>query len=805
MNLKPLAFSIALLCSVPTMAAKPNTDLQLMPYPQQVSLTNSTPLVIDRHFNAQLTGFTSPRLTLLVERLNHRIEKQTGLFLTTPIQAKNQTPTLTIDVKAPAPTKVQRAKEDESYQLDVTSKQAKLTANTPYGAMRGIETFLQLIQSDTNGFNIPTVTIEDSPRFPWRGALIDTARHFIPVDVIKRQLDGLASAKLNTFHWHLTDDQGWRLESVAYPNLQEKGSDGHFYTREQIKDVVAYANSLGIRVIPEVDLPGHASAIAAAYPKLMTEVQDYQIERKWGVHKPLLDPTKPEVYQFINTLIREVTELFPDEYIHIGGDEVDPEQWNNSAHVQRFMKENNLKDALALHAYFNQRVEQILKRHKRKMIGWDETYHPDLPKSIVIQSWRGHDSLGESANDGYQGILSTGYYIDQAQPAAMHYRNDPMPKPLQINDVVAEGEQWQTWAFSAPRKKGSPVTGTFTLITAKDGIQRGFIDYKGKSRRAIFDIQSIKGVTQFWMDSWMGKTMPKVVLKDGVLTGDMQVGNANYPMTGKLIAASNIEGSQYPTAPKPVELKQKQQDRILGGEITLWAENVKYDTLELRMWPRSYVIAERLWSDASITDEDSMYQRMETMDDWSTLSVGLQHQWNSMVGLKRLANGHDIAPLQVLSEAIEQAQYYHRHHEKWVNENYDQFDPLNRLADTLPPESLEVRALKQKVNAFVKDPNNAALSTDIKAMFQRWADNTQAVMPIIASNHLLTQVEPVVQQVDLLSRTGIELVDIIQSGKKLDQKQIITIKQMIAKAKPIQDELVVAIVYPVETLLNYAY
>ncbi|WP_305842496.1 family 20 glycosylhydrolase [Photobacterium leiognathi] len=154
---------------------------------------------------------------------------------------------------------------------------------------------MQLIQSDTNGFNIPTVTIEDSPRFPWRGALIDTARHFIPVDVIKRQLDGLASAKLNTFHWHLTDDQGWRLESVAYPNLQEKGSDGLFYTREQIKDVVAYANSLAIRVIPEVDLPGHASAIAAAYPKPMTEVQDYQIERKWGVRKPLLDPTKPEV------------------------------------------------------------------------------------------------------------------------------------------------------------------------------------------------------------------------------------------------------------------------------------------------------------------------------------------------------------------------------------------------------------------------------------------------------------------------------------------------------------------------------
>ncbi|CAG19679.1 family 20 glycosylhydrolase [Photobacterium profundum] len=806
MKMKPLALSLSLIISAfPALADKPNTDLQLMPYPQQVTLGDSEGLVVDRNFSAKLTGFTSERLESAMQRLNDRIERQTGFFLTTPIQTAGKTPQLIINVKAGSPTDVQQEKEDESYSLNVTSTQAVLTANTPYGALHGIETFLQLLQNTPKGAEIPAVSIEDSPRFPWRGALIDTSRHFIPVDVIKRQIDGLASAKFNTFHWHLTDDQGWRIESLAYPNLHEKGSDGLYYTREQMKDVVAYAKNLGIRVIPEVDLPGHASAIAAAYPELMTEVKEYKIERKWGVHEPLLDPTKPEVYTFIDKIIGEVAELFPDEYIHIGGDEVNPKQWNESKAVQTFMAEKGLKDALELHAFFNQEVEEILKKHDRKMIGWDETYHPDLPKSIVIQSWRGHDSLGESANDGYQGILSTGYYIDQAQPAAMHYRNDPMPKPLQVDDEVHTDESWETWQFEAPRKRGSAVTGTFTLITAKDGTRRGFIDYKSRSRRAVFDIETTQGITSFWMDSWMGQTKPRVELQGGKLTGHMVVGNAQYVMTGQKIAGNDIQNSQYPTAPYPVALKKEQEHLILGGEVTLWAENVKDDTIDLRMWPRSYVIAERLWSAETITDENSMYERMETMGNWATVSVGLQHEWNALVGMKRLASGQDIRPLQVLAEAVEQAQYYHRHHEKSTYENYDRFDPLNRFADALPPESLEVRQLNKNVTAFIVNPKDSTAKIQIVEQLQSWIDNNDALITMIDGNYLLKDIKPVAKHVTQVSQLGLDLIKQIESGKSLTTSDIDAAKNLLNDAQQIQDEVVVSAAYPVEMLLHAAY
>ncbi|MEZ8096869.1 family 20 glycosylhydrolase [Photobacterium swingsii] len=806
MKLKPLALSLSLILSAfPAMADKPNTDLQLMPYPKHVELNNSQGLIIDRDFSAKLIGFKSQRLNNAIDRLNARIERQTGFFLTTPIQAASKTPQLVIDVKHAAPTKVQQAKEDESYQLTITKKQAVLTANTPYGALHGIETFLQLIENTPQGAQVPAVVIEDEPRFSWRGALLDTSRHFMPLDDVKRQIDGIASAKFNTFHWHLTDDQGWRLESTTYPKLHQKGSDGLYYTQAEIKEVVQYATNLGIRVIPEVDLPGHASSIAAAYPELMTVNKDYKIERKWGVHEPLLDPTKPEVYAFIDSIIGEVTTLFPDAYIHIGGDEVDPKQWNESEHVQTFMKEKGLKDDKELHAFFNQEVEEILRKHNRKMIGWDETYHPNLPKSIVIQSWQGHDSLGESANDGYQGILSTGFYIDQAQATSMHYRNDPMPKPLQVDDQIHSDETWQTWQFEAPRKRGSAVAGSFTIITAKDGSQRGFIDYKGRSRRAVFDIETTKGVTSFWMDSWMGKTMPRVALVDGKLTGEMIVGNAPYVMTGKQIAGSDMQGTEVPSNSHPVALQPEQEHLILGGEVTLWAENVKHDTLDLRMWPRSYAIAERLWSPESITDEDSMYERLHSMNEWSTISVGLQQEWNAQVGMKRLANGHDIRPLQVLAQAVEQAQYYHRHHEKSTYENYDRFDPLNRFADALPPESMEIRELGKLAQAFTANPNDSEAKNQLTARLQLWVDNTAKVMPIIDSNYLLTEVKPVALHVQQVSELGLMLVEHISAKHPLSPQEVKQAKALLHAAQQIQDELVVSSAYPVETLLNAAY
>ena len=194
---------------------------------------------------------------------------------------------------------------------------------------------------------------------PWRGLLLDSARHFIPLPDIKRQIDGMAAAKLNVLHWHLTDDQGWRFTSKRYPKLTQLASDGLFYTPEQMREIVRYAAERGIRVVPEIDMPGHASAIAVAYPELMSAPGPYAMERHWGVLKPVLDPTKEATYTFADAMVSELAAIFPDPYLHIGGDEVDDSQWKANAAIQRFMRDNKLADSHALQAYFNRKLETI--------------------------------------------------------------------------------------------------------------------------------------------------------------------------------------------------------------------------------------------------------------------------------------------------------------------------------------------------------------------------------------------------------------------------------------------------------------
>jgi hexosaminidase len=333
-------------------------------------------------------------------------------------------PALTISSQH-ASKEIQELGEDESYQLSVTSSGAELSAPTTLGVMRGLQTFLQLVQITPQGFAVSAVTIQDKPRFPWRGLMIDSSRHFMPLDVIKRNLDGMAAVKLNVFHWHLSDNQGFRVESKRFPKLHEMGSDGLYYTQDQVRDVIEYARDRGIRVIPEFDMPGHSTAWFVGYPDLASAPGPYSIERKWGVFDPAMDPTRESTYKFLDVFIGEMAKLFPDQFFHIGGDEVNGKQWDANAKIQQFMHAHSLKDNADLQAYFNVRVQKIVAKHGKTMEGWDEILRPDLPKSIVIQSWRGQKSLGDAAQQGYRGLLSFGYYLDLMAPAWYHYGVDP--------------------------------------------------------------------------------------------------------------------------------------------------------------------------------------------------------------------------------------------------------------------------------------------------------------------------------------------------------------------------------------------
>ena len=398
-----------------------------MPWPAQLT-RGSGEFVVSQTFTASIsgTGASDPRIKASAIRFLDQLFRETGIPVAQYLANEKSSPTMTIVIERKHPG-VQKYDDDESYRLSVASDHLRLIATEPLGAIRGLETFLQLVRIGPSGFAAPAVEIDDHPRFPWRGLSFDVSRHFIPPDGIKRVIDGLAMVKLNVLHWHLSDDQGFRIESKKYPKLQEKGSDAQYYTQPEVRDIIAYARDRGVRVVPEFDIPGHSTSWFPGYPNLATGKGPYEIVRTNGVLTATMDPTKESTYRFLDGFIGEMAKLFPDQYFHIGGDEVDHKgEWSKAPHIIAFMKKHKLADFAALQAYFNKRVLKIVQSKGKRMEGWDEILHPDLPKSSVIQSWRGKKSLAQAAREGYSGILSAGYYLDLMRPAAEHYAVDPL-------------------------------------------------------------------------------------------------------------------------------------------------------------------------------------------------------------------------------------------------------------------------------------------------------------------------------------------------------------------------------------------
>jgi len=427
----------------------------LMPAPASLK-TAPGRLAVTPGFLVALRGPAEPRLQDALFRLLRTVEDRTGLtFPHTPaggfaLAAGAAPAALVIDCGAAGPA-VPVLGEDESYTLEVTETQAVLHAPTTTGGLRGLATLQQLLQADAAGWFLPAVSIDDHPRFPWRGLLIDVCRHWQPMAVIKRNLDGMALVKLNVLHLHLTENQGFRIESRKFPRLHELGSDGHYFTQDEMREIIAYAAARGIRVVPEFDIPGHATAWVVGYPELASAPGPYVIERAWGVFDPVLDPTNPQVYELLDGFLGEMAALFPDPYIHIGGDENNGVQWNANPRIQAYIREHNLKDNAGLHAYFNTRVHAILAKYGKQLIGWDEILHPDLPAGSVIHSWRGPDGIAAATQRGFATVLSNGYYIDLNHPAWEHYLNDPVPagSPLTVEQqkLVLGGEatMWAEW------------------------------------------------------------------------------------------------------------------------------------------------------------------------------------------------------------------------------------------------------------------------------------------------------------------------------------------------------------------------
>jgi len=408
-------------------AQSPDTSAtrNLMPVPASIRFGPGS-FRIDSTFSIAAAHFIDGRLRRGIERMRVRLQQRAGVPIVDTLSRRLNAASLVVDV-AGAGERVQSPAENESYTLDVSGGGAVLRARTVVGALRGLETLLQLVELDPGGAALPYAHIADAPRFPWRGLLIDVSRHWEPVGVIERNLDAMAAVKLNVLHWHLSDDQGFRVESKLYPKLQEMGSHGHYYTQTDIRHIVEYARDRGIRVVPEFDMPGHSASWFVGYPRLASAPGPYTLEERFGVFDPVFDPTRESVYRFLDRFVGEMVKLFPDRYWHVGGDEVNGHQWKDSPHIRAFMRRHKLKDNDALQVYFNKRLARILEQHHRRMVGWDEIMTPGLPKTVIVQSWRGVQSLAEGAKQGYQGILSAPYYLDAMRSAGEYYSADPLP------------------------------------------------------------------------------------------------------------------------------------------------------------------------------------------------------------------------------------------------------------------------------------------------------------------------------------------------------------------------------------------
>ena len=387
---------------------------------------------------------------------------------------------------------------DEGYELTVTPGTVVARAPHPAGIFYGVQTFRQLlpaeIESRTRVAGIPwaasAVTIKDQPRFPWRGMMLDVGRHMFPLAFIKRYIDLMALHKMNVFHWHLTDDQGWRIEIKKYPELTETGAwraasplpgemeepdgkrYGGYYTQKQIKEIVAYAASRFIKVVPEIEMPGHAVAALASYPELGCTGGPYAVRTKWGIEKDIFCAGNDQVFAFLEDVLSEVLELFPGEFIHIGGDECPKESWKSCPKCQATIKSHGLKDEESLQSYFIQRIEKYLNAKGRRMIGWDEILEGGLAPNATVMSWRGMEGGLAAVQQDHDVIMSptSHCYFDYPQskgpdkklpnwmgylPLEEVYDFEPVPASLSPAEVAhvlgAQGNLW-TEFVPTPRR-----------------------------------------------------------------------------------------------------------------------------------------------------------------------------------------------------------------------------------------------------------------------------------------------------------------------------------------------------------------
>lgn len=415
------------------------TTMDLMPVPRSLqpqsgAFVLSSGLTIGVHS-------TAPDAILLkaANRFYQAVGRRTGLgFGQEYITAKDSSRTASVQVQV-GTSLLPAVGVDESYALTVATDRIVLNAPTTAGALHGLQTLLQLVERKGSGFIVPNVMVTDAPRFPWRGLMIDVSRHFMPLDVLQRNLDAMATVKMNVLHLHLTDDQGFRIGSMVFPQLHGAGSHGDYYSQAQMRDLIDYARDRGITIVPEFDMPGHTKSWFAGHPELASAPGPYSpgspmdqgalmgkdgtfsLEAFQTVPLPVMDPTRESTYAFLEKFLAEMAALFPAPYLHVGADENNGAAWRQNPAIAAFMRQHGMANTHELQAYFVERVEKILAANKKQMIGWEEMFSTKLPNTAMVQIWQNPAYLEQALAHGNPVLMSMGLYLDLFMPAYIHY------------------------------------------------------------------------------------------------------------------------------------------------------------------------------------------------------------------------------------------------------------------------------------------------------------------------------------------------------------------------------------------------
>ena len=433
----------------------------LIPKPRSIEMCDG---VVTLNAKSAVVAPNDTRAAEIADFLRQSIAEQTGLQLERARQAAGAT---AIELRR-SPDVV----GEEAYRLDIDTNGAVVTASGDQGLMWGVQTLRQLLPvAKKKTIRLPCLHIDDAPALGYRGQMLDVSRHFYPIDFIKRQLDVLSFYKINTFHWHLTDDQGWRLEIKRYPRLTSVGAwrteldgsrYGGFYTQDEVRDVVEYARRRGIMVIPEIEMPGHSTAALVAYPELACQPPPSEVPVMYGVRLDIFCAGKEVTFRFLEGVLDEVVALFPAPYVHIGGDEVPKDRWQACASCQALMKREGLKDEHELQSWFVRRIQRYLQGKGRTLIGWDEILEGGADRDAIVEVWRGEVEGRKALANGNRIISAGPYYIDSPLDKLSLqeiYKRDPLADP----DYRAHGAQ--VWGAEAPlwSERVTPLNGEAML------------------------------------------------------------------------------------------------------------------------------------------------------------------------------------------------------------------------------------------------------------------------------------------------------------------------------------------------------